>query len=122
MRPGEDMDSAAGTGNCSWLLAALFDLFSGSCASQLPLYVCLGSSCMSEFSWPALKVALTPSAASTSRRQAVVEEEEENPEGLESSAGLELAESIFWSDKGNGEFAGTLRLIAVDKKLRSSCS
>ena len=53
MGPREDMDTAAGTGNCSWLLAALFDLFSGSCASQPPLYVCLGSSCMSEFSWPA---------------------------------------------------------------------
>lgn len=35
------MDSAAGTGNCSWLLAALFDLFSGSCASQSPFCVCL---------------------------------------------------------------------------------
>lgn len=46
------MDTAAGTGNCSWLLAALFDLFSGSCASQPPLYVSLGSSCVSEFSWP----------------------------------------------------------------------
>lgn len=49
----EDMGTAVGTGSCSWLLAALFDLFSGSCASQPPLYVCLGSSCMSEFSWPA---------------------------------------------------------------------
>lgn len=64
------MDTAAGTGNCSWLLAALFDLFSGSCASQPPLYVCFGSSCMSEFSW---LVALTPSAALTSRTQAVLE-------------------------------------------------
>lgn len=49
----EDMGTAVGTGNCFWLLAVLFDLFSGSCASQPPLYVCLGSSCMSEFSWPA---------------------------------------------------------------------